>query len=183
MILDQVNQALFPFASINDFNDQNYNFSDTYQKIPSFSEDNNESFNKYNNNKLSDIWYNNYSMKEDEMRIDNDNSNNFQENFISIPTSNNFENYGKFNIMNEKNDTIYEKKEKTLLQEKQSSNNFGNDERFKENDSIYEKNEMNEKIKGAKRRGRKRKRNIRKTHNKYDTDNLLTKIQIHFQSL
>ena len=186
MILDQVAQSLLPFVSLNDLNEQECIYSKTYQSILSFSEDNNESFNKSNNNKLSDIWYNNYnnySMNEDEMRMDISNKY-FQDKFISIPTSNNWENDEKFNIMNQKNDSVYEKKEKTILQEKQSSNNFGNDERFNiiilENDSICRKNEMNEKTKGAKKRGRKRKRDNRKTHDKYDFDNLLTKIQIHF---
>ena len=39
---------------------------------------------------------------------------------------------------------------------------------------------MNEKTKEAKRRGRKCKRENTKIHNKYDFDNLLTKIQVHF---
>ena len=146
MICNQVDQSLLTFTSLNDVNDQECYFSNISQKILSFSEDNNESINGFNNNKLSDIWSNNCDIKEDEMPID---IFNFHEKFISIISSNNFEKGKSFNIIEEKG-------------------------------SIYEKNEMNEKTKEAKRRGRKRKRENRKIHNKYDFDNLLTKIQVHF---
>ena len=46
-------------------------------------------------------------MNEDEMRMDISNKY-FQDKLISIPTSNNWENDEKFNIMNQKNDSVYE---------------------------------------------------------------------------
>ena len=58
-----------------------------------------------------------------------------------------------------------------------SSKNSENDKSF---NIIEEKGSIYEKTKEAKRRGRKRKRENRKIHNKYDFDNLLTKIQVHF---
>jgi hypothetical protein len=142
MICNQVDQSLLTFTPLNDANDQECYFSSTSQKILSFSEDNNESINGLNNNKLSDIFGNNCDIKEDEIPIDIFN-NIFQEKFVSILSSNNFENDKSFNIIEEKG-------------------------------SIYEK------TKEAKRRGRKRRRENRKIHNKYDFDNLLTKIQVHF---
>jgi hypothetical protein len=142
MICNQVDQSLLTFTPLNDVNDQECYFSSTSQKILSFSEDNNESINGLNNNKLSDIFGNNCDIKEDEIPIDIFN-NIFQEKFVSILSSNNFENDKSFNIIEEKG-------------------------------SIYEK------TKEAKRRGRKRRRENRKIHNKYDFDNLLTKIQVHF---
>jgi hypothetical protein len=142
MICNQVDQSLLTFTPLNDVNDQECYFSSTSQKILSFSEDKTESINGLNNNKLSDIWGNNCDIKEDEIPIDIFN-NIFQEKFVSILSSNNFENDKSFNIIEEKG-------------------------------SIYEK------TKEAKRRGRKRRRENRKIHNKYDFDNLLTKIQVHF---
>ena len=142
MICNQVDQSLLTFTPLNDVNDQECYFSSTSQKILSFSEDKTESINGLNDNKLSDIWSNNCDIKEDEMPLDIFN-NIFQEKFVSILSSNNFENDKSFNIIEEKG-------------------------------SIYEK------TKEAKRRGRKRKRENRKIHNKYDFDNLLTKIQVHF---
>jgi hypothetical protein len=133
---------LLTFTPLNDVNDQECYFSSTSQKILSFSEDKTESINGLNDNKLSDIWSNNCDIKEDEMPLDIFN-NIFQEKFVSILSSNNFENDKSFNIIEEKG-------------------------------SIYEK------TKEAKRRGRKRRRENRKIHNKYDFDNLLTKIQVHF---
>jgi hypothetical protein len=142
MICNQVDQSLLTFTPLNDVNDQECYFSSTSQKILSFSEDKTESINGLNDNKLSDIWSNNCDIKEDEMPLDIFN-NIFQEKFVSILSSNNFENDKSFNIIEEKG-------------------------------SIYEK------TKEAKRRGRKRRRENRKIHNKYDFDNLLTKIQVHF---
>jgi hypothetical protein len=142
MICNQVDQSLLTFTPLNDVNDQECYFSSTSQKILSFSEDKTDSINGLNDNKLSDIWSNNCDIKEDEMPLDIFN-NIFQEKFVSILSSNNFENDKSFNIIEEKG-------------------------------SIYEK------TKEAKRRGRKRRRENRKIHNKYDFDNLLTKIQVHF---
>ena len=73
-------------------------FSNISQKILSSSEDNIESFNGLNNNKLSDILSNNCDIQENEMPIG---IFNFNENLISI-SSNNFENDKSLDIIEEK---------------------------------------------------------------------------------
>ena len=140
MICNQDDQSLLNFTPLNE-NDQECYFSNTSQNIPSFSENNNESFNGIN--KLSDKRGN--DIREDKMPRD---IFNFNEKFVGI-SPNDLEEDNSFNIIEEKG-------------------------------SIYEKNETNEKIKEAIRRGRKRKRENRKIHDKTADDNLQTKIQVHF---